>query len=279
LTPSTPRNIRQLSRRQPRRVDPALPGGSNHRSEWRGSRHSRPRPGSDFTRVRTNGLETCRPPADRDSGTSPNRGRGFDFNTSALRPLPVIERAEGRLSGGDRRRIARRDRSISPPANPWPQHAPDRTVGQAASYEKRRPASTIRPRRPYTPIQFFDHRSAFRVGGVEQRATAPTTLLETKPGGSTMPIADRCSPLRQRRRTIFIVTRRLRCPPTGSLCSGLDRRLCRAQPITNALACAASQARTRRLRADHSPAGRNHHRHQSPAPASLRPPRQAGAGG
>ncbi len=39
--------------------------------------------GSDFTRVRLNGLETLSTGAASDSGTSPNRGRGFDFNVFA----------------------------------------------------------------------------------------------------------------------------------------------------------------------------------------------------
>jgi iron complex outermembrane receptor protein len=39
--------------------------------------------GSDFTRVRLNGLETLSTGASNDSGTAPNRGRGFDFNVFA----------------------------------------------------------------------------------------------------------------------------------------------------------------------------------------------------
>jgi TonB-dependent receptor len=39
--------------------------------------------GSDFTRVRLNGLETLSTAAASDSGTTPNRGRGFDFNIFA----------------------------------------------------------------------------------------------------------------------------------------------------------------------------------------------------
>ena len=39
--------------------------------------------GSDFTRVRLNGLETMSTAAASDSGTAPNRGRGFDFNVFA----------------------------------------------------------------------------------------------------------------------------------------------------------------------------------------------------
>ena len=39
--------------------------------------------GSDFTRVRLNGLETLSTAGSNDSGTNPNRGRGFDFNVFA----------------------------------------------------------------------------------------------------------------------------------------------------------------------------------------------------
>ena len=38
---------------------------------------------NDFTRVRLNGLEALSTAGSNDSGTSPNRGRGFDFNTFA----------------------------------------------------------------------------------------------------------------------------------------------------------------------------------------------------
>jgi iron complex outermembrane receptor protein len=38
---------------------------------------------ADFTRVRLNGLETLSTAASSDSGTAPNRGRGFDFNIFA----------------------------------------------------------------------------------------------------------------------------------------------------------------------------------------------------
>ncbi|KQY75417.1 TonB-dependent receptor [Brevundimonas sp. Root1423] len=39
--------------------------------------------GGDFTRVRLNGLEALSTAGSNDSGTSPNRGRGFDFNVFA----------------------------------------------------------------------------------------------------------------------------------------------------------------------------------------------------
>src|SRR5262249_5686360 len=39
--------------------------------------------GADFTRVDLNGLETLTTAAASDSGTTPNRGRGFDFNIFA----------------------------------------------------------------------------------------------------------------------------------------------------------------------------------------------------
>src|SRR5690349_12027974 len=39
--------------------------------------------GSDFTRVQLNGLETLSTAAASDSGSAPNRGRGFDFNIFA----------------------------------------------------------------------------------------------------------------------------------------------------------------------------------------------------
>ncbi|CAN5261251.1 hypothetical protein BH11PSE2_BH11PSE2_09290 [soil metagenome] len=39
--------------------------------------------GADFTRVRLNGMEALSTAGSNDSGTNPNRGRGFDFNTFA----------------------------------------------------------------------------------------------------------------------------------------------------------------------------------------------------
>ncbi len=53
--------------------------------------------GSDFTRVRLNGLETLSTAAASDSGTSPNRGRGFDFNVFASDLFSSLEVTQDRL--------------------------------------------------------------------------------------------------------------------------------------------------------------------------------------
>ena len=47
--------------------------------------------GSDFTRVRLNGLETLTTAAASDSGAAPNRGRGFDFNIFASDLFSSVE--------------------------------------------------------------------------------------------------------------------------------------------------------------------------------------------
>ena len=47
--------------------------------------------GSDFTRVRLNGLETLTTGASNDSGAAPNRGRGFDFNVFASDLFSALE--------------------------------------------------------------------------------------------------------------------------------------------------------------------------------------------
>src|SRR5690349_1657224 len=59
--------------------------------------------GSDFTRVRLNGLETLSTAAASDSGTSPNRGRGFDFNVFAsdlFSSLEVTKTASASIDEG-----------------------------------------------------------------------------------------------------------------------------------------------------------------------------------
>jgi len=59
--------------------------------------------GSDFTRVRLNGLETLSTAAASDSGTSPNRGRGFDFNVFAsdlFTSLEVTKTASASIDEG-----------------------------------------------------------------------------------------------------------------------------------------------------------------------------------
>ena len=58
---------------------------------------------SDFTRVRLNGLETLSTAAASDSGTAPNRGRGFDFNVFAsdlFSSLQVLKTASAATDEG-----------------------------------------------------------------------------------------------------------------------------------------------------------------------------------
>ncbi|HWT50637.1 MAG TPA: TonB-dependent receptor, partial [Caulobacter sp.] len=60
-----------------------LPGVSIDRDNGEGRTITVRGLGSDFTRVRLNGLEALSTAGSNDSGTSPNRSRGFDFNTFA----------------------------------------------------------------------------------------------------------------------------------------------------------------------------------------------------
>ena len=60
-----------------------LPGVSIDRDNGEGRTISVRGLGGDFTRVRLNGLETLSTSGSNDAGSSPNRGRGFDFNTFA----------------------------------------------------------------------------------------------------------------------------------------------------------------------------------------------------
>ena len=60
-----------------------LPGVSIDRDNGEGRSISVRGLGGDFTRVRLNGLETLSTTGESNSGSSPNRGRGFDFNTFA----------------------------------------------------------------------------------------------------------------------------------------------------------------------------------------------------
>lgn len=60
-----------------------LPGVSIDRENGEGRKITVRGLGSDFTRVRLNGMETLSTAGANDAGSSPNRGRGFDFNTFA----------------------------------------------------------------------------------------------------------------------------------------------------------------------------------------------------
>lgn len=60
-----------------------LPGVSIDRDNGEGRTITVRGLGSDFTRVRINGLEALSTAGSNDAGSSPNRGRGFDFNTFA----------------------------------------------------------------------------------------------------------------------------------------------------------------------------------------------------
>jgi len=60
-----------------------LPGVSIDRDNGEGRTITVRGLGSDFTRVRLNGMETLSTAGPNDSGSSPNRSRGFDFNTFA----------------------------------------------------------------------------------------------------------------------------------------------------------------------------------------------------
>lgn len=60
-----------------------LPGVSIDRDNGEGRSLSVRGLGGDFTRVRLNGLETLSTAGSNDAGSSPNRGRGFDFSTFA----------------------------------------------------------------------------------------------------------------------------------------------------------------------------------------------------
>jgi TonB-dependent receptor len=60
-----------------------LPGVSIDRDNGEGRSIAVRGLGGDFTRVRLNGLETLSTAGSNDSGSSPNRGRGFDFSTFA----------------------------------------------------------------------------------------------------------------------------------------------------------------------------------------------------
>jgi len=60
-----------------------LPGIALDRENGEGKQITVRGLGSDFTRIRLNGLETLSTGAASDSGTAPNRSRGFDFNVFA----------------------------------------------------------------------------------------------------------------------------------------------------------------------------------------------------
>jgi len=80
-----------------------LPGISLDRDNGEGRQITVRGLSSDFTRVRLNGLETLSTGAESDSGTAPNRTRGFDFNVFAsdlFSSLQVLKTASASTDEG-----------------------------------------------------------------------------------------------------------------------------------------------------------------------------------
>ena len=148
--------------------------------------------GSDFTRVRLNGLETLSTAAASDSGAAPNRGRGFDFNVFASDLFSSLRGAQDRI-GEHRRRLARRHRRSR-------DRQAARLQGHASSrFRPKTPitktaARTIRASPAWSPTQFFDDTlRRFAVGRLQRARlgsrplqapgrASPTTRTAARPG-------------------------------------------------------------------------------------------------
>ena len=138
--------------------------------------------GSDFTRVRLNGLETLSTAAASDSGTSPNRGRGFDFNVFASDLFSFAGGHQDRL-GVRGRRLARRHR------RPRDRQAA-RLQGHASSrfpWKMRitkTAARTTRASPDWLPTQFFDDKFGVSLSGAYSERTSEVDRYKRQAGQS-----------------------------------------------------------------------------------------------
>ncbi|HVY89412.1 MAG TPA: TonB-dependent receptor [Hyphomonadaceae bacterium] len=213
-----------------------LPGVSINRENGEGKDITVRGLGSDFTRVRLNGLETLSTTAASDSGTNPNRGRGFDFNTFAsdlFQSLQVRKTASAETDEG----------SLGATV--------DLVTGHPLDYNKRQLALSVQEAyyengESWNPRaaglyadQFFDNTVGISLSAAYNKRDSENDRYRNQPGSfdyayrgsvfATSPAPANNS---------FIINRAGFAAPTGTLCSGPDG-VVPGQTITNAIACAA----------------------------------------
>jgi TonB-dependent receptor len=215
-----------------------LPGVSIDRENGEGKSITVRGLGSDFTRVRLNGLETLSTTAASDSGTNPNRGRGFDFNTFAsdlFQSLKVQKTASAETDEG----------SLGATV--------DLTTGRPLVYAKRQLALSLQeayyengeswnPRvAAFYADQFLDHTLGVSFSAAWNDRDSKNDRYRNQFGsfdyayrGSTFAsIATPVAP-----NNSFLINRQGFAAPTGTSCSGNDG-VVPSVTITNAIACAA----------------------------------------
>jgi TonB-dependent receptor len=213
-----------------------LPGVSINRENGEGKDITVRGLGSDFTRVRLNGLETLSTTAAVDSGTSPNRSRGFDFNTFAsdlFQSLTVRKTASAETDEG----------SLGATV--------DLTTTRPLAYKKRQLALSVQEAyyengESWNPRlaglyadQFFDGKLGIAFSGAYNQRDSENDRYRNQAGSfdyayrgsvfATTPAAPNDG---------TITNRAGFAAPTGTSCSGNDG-VVPGQTIANAIACAA----------------------------------------
>jgi iron complex outermembrane recepter protein len=214
-----------------------LPGVSINRENGEGKDITVRGLGSDFTRVRLNGLETLSTTAASDSGTNPNRGRGFDFNTFAsdlFQSLTVQKTASAETDEG----------SLGATV--------DLVTGRPLNYNKRQLALSLTEAyyengESWNPRiaglyadQFLDNTLGVSVSAAWNKRDSENDRYRNQPGsfdyayrGSTFAGSPTAAP-----NDSFLINRQGFAAPTGTSCSGADG-VVPGQTVANAIACAA----------------------------------------
>lgn len=213
-----------------------LPGVSINRENGEGKDITVRGLGSDFTRVRLNGLETLSTTAAVDSGTSPNRSRGFDFNTFAsdlFQSLTVRKTASAETDEG----------SLGATV--------DLTTTRPLSYNKRQLGISLQEAyyengESWNPRvaglyadQFFGHKLGIALSGAYNKRDSENDRYRNQAGsfdyayrGSVFAGSPAAS------NNSFLIGRAGFAAPTGTPCSGADG-VVPGQNVVNPIACAA----------------------------------------
>ena len=214
-----------------------LPGVSIDRENGEGKSITVRGLGSDFTRVRLNGLETLSTTAASDSGTNPNRGRGFDFYTFAsdlFQSLKVQKTASAETDEG----------SLGATV--------DLTTGRPLDYRERQLALSLQEAyyesgESWNPRvaalyadQFLDKTLGVSFSAAYNKRDGESDRYRNQPGsfdyayrGSTFAGSPTAAP-----NDSFLTNRQGFAAPTGTACSGSDG-VVPGVTILNPIACAA----------------------------------------
>src|SRR5262245_49373155 len=214
-----------------------LPGVSINRENGEGRDITVRGLGSDFTRVRLNGLETLSTTAASDSGTNPNRGRGFDFNAFAsdlFQSLTVSKTASAETDEGS---LGATVDLVT--GRPLAYHGRQLALSLQEAYYENGESWNPRGAALYAD-QFFDNTLGVSFSAAYNKRDSENDRYRNQPGsfdytyrGSTFAGSPTAAP-----NNSFIINRQGFAAPTGTACSGNDG-VVPGQTITNAAACAA----------------------------------------